>query len=55
MGQMIGQCRPTAWLAPSHDLNLQDFYFWGHIKTTVYATEVSDVRIFNYEHRMNLS
>jgi hypothetical protein len=39
----LGQGRPTAWPAPS-DLNPLDFYLWGQLKTTVYATEVSDVQ-----------
>jgi hypothetical protein len=42
--QWIGQGGPTAWTAPSPDLNPIDFYTWGHLQSTVCATEVSDIQ-----------
>jgi len=40
----IGQGGPTEWSAPSPDLNLLDFYLWGHLHSAVCATEFSDVQ-----------
>jgi hypothetical protein len=42
-GQGTKQGGLTAWLPRSSDLIPLDFYLWGLIKRTVYATEVSDV------------
>jgi hypothetical protein len=33
---------PTAWLPCSLDLNLLDFYLWGHLKTLVYAVPIDN-------------
>lgn len=35
-----GQEAPINWPARSPDLNMLDFYFWGYMKTKVYATHV---------------
>ena len=43
-GIMDGKMWTIAWPAPSHDLNSSDFYFCGYVNSTVFATEVSDVR-----------
>jgi hypothetical protein len=40
----IGRSGPAAWPASSPDLNSLDFHLRGHSKSTVYATEVSDVQ-----------
>lgn len=40
-GRWIGRGGPIAWPPRSPDLNPLDFYFWGHIKTMVYVTEVN--------------
>ena len=37
----IGRGGPVGWPPRSPDLNPLDFYFWGHIKTMVYVTEVN--------------
>jgi hypothetical protein len=40
----VGRSGPTAWPARSPDLNPLDFHLRRHPKSTVYATEVSDVQ-----------
>jgi hypothetical protein len=35
---------PTSWPAPSSDLIPLHFYLWGHRKTTVHDTEISNVQ-----------
>lgn len=42
--QWIGWCRPSAWPAHSSAIYPLDFYLWGHLKSTTYATEISDVQ-----------
>ena len=37
----IGRGGPIAWPARSPDLNPLDYYFWGHITSIVYATEIN--------------
>ncbi|ENN73740.1 hypothetical protein YQE_09659, partial [Dendroctonus ponderosae] len=42
------------------DLNALDFYFWGHLKNTVYSTEVNTIeelheRIFNISNKIKTS
>lgn len=39
-GRWIGRGGPIAWPPRSPDLNPLDFYFWGQLKSLVYATEV---------------
>jgi hypothetical protein len=41
--QWRGQVGPTAWPDCSPDLSPLDFYFWGHIKSTVCRTKISDL------------
>jgi hypothetical protein len=43
-GQWIGRGGPTAWPPCSPELNLLDFYFWGHLKSLGYSSPVGDVR-----------
>jgi hypothetical protein len=38
----IGRGGPTAWPPRSPDLNILDFYLWGHLKTLVYAAPVDN-------------
>lgn len=38
----IGRGGPTPWPARSPDLTPLDFYVWGHMKTLVYSTPVTD-------------
>jgi hypothetical protein len=33
---------PTAWPPHSPDLNLMDFYVWGHLKSLVYTAPVAN-------------
>jgi len=42
--QWIGKVGPTARPAPYSDLISLQFYLWGHIKSTFYATEVIDAQ-----------
>ena len=42
--QRIGPGGPTAWPARSPDLQPLYFYLWGHLQSTVYATDVSGVQ-----------
>lgn len=42
-GRWIGLNGPVRWPARSPDLNPLDFYYWGHMKEIVYATEVHTV------------
>lgn len=35
-----GRNAPVSWPPRSPDLNSLDFYFWGHLKSMVYATPV---------------
>jgi hypothetical protein len=42
--QCTGQGGTTAWPAPSTDLNHLHFYLWGHLKSAVYVTEISDIQ-----------
>jgi hypothetical protein len=44
--QCIRYGGPTVCSVPTLDLYLLDFYVWEHLKTTVYATEVSDFQDF---------
>ena len=41
--QWIGRGGPVAWPPRSPDLNPLDFYFWGHLKSVVYATPINTV------------
>ncbi|CAK9821245.1 hypothetical protein ANTRET_LOCUS11 [Anthophora retusa] len=36
----IGRCGPVLWPPRSPDMNPLDFFFWGHVKTTVYKQPV---------------
>ncbi|GBO16290.1 hypothetical protein AVEN_146960-1 [Araneus ventricosus] len=36
----IGHGGPVAWPPRSPDLNPLDFFFWGHMKSSVYETPV---------------
>lgn len=38
----IGRNDPHNWLARTPDLNPIDFFFWGHLKSLVYATDIID-------------
>ena len=40
----IGCGGPVAWPARSRDLNLLDFYLWGHLKSILYGESVPDVQ-----------
>jgi hypothetical protein len=40
--QRIGRDGPSAWPARLPVLNPLEFYIWGHLKYTVYATEGND-------------
>lgn len=42
--QRIRRCWPTVGPVPSVELNLLDFYHWGHLKSTVFNSEVGDVQ-----------
>ena len=50
--QWIGRGGPTAWLAGCTNLNplYTYYYLWEHLKPTVNATEVSDVK--NWQQRI---
>ncbi|KAJ4451659.1 hypothetical protein ANN_03129 [Periplaneta americana] len=39
----IGRGGPIAWPPRSPDLNPPDFYLWGHLKSLVYSSPVSDL------------
>ncbi|KAJ4432395.1 hypothetical protein ANN_21014 [Periplaneta americana] len=39
----IGRGGPIAWPPRSPDLNPLDFYLWGHLKSLVYSSPVSDL------------
>ncbi|XP_023313209.1 uncharacterized protein LOC111693200 [Anoplophora glabripennis] len=39
----IGRGGPHPWPPRSPELNCLDFFFWGHLKTLVYATPVENV------------
>ncbi|KAJ4441123.1 hypothetical protein ANN_10973 [Periplaneta americana] len=39
----IGRRGPIAWPPRSPDLNPLDFYLWGHLKSLVYSSPVSDL------------
>ncbi len=39
--QLIGRGGPVAWPARSPDLNLLDFFLWGHLKSLVYENAVN--------------
>jgi hypothetical protein len=41
--QWIRKGWPTVGPVPSVELNLLDFYLWGHLKSTVFDSEVNDV------------
>jgi hypothetical protein len=41
--RLIGRCGPFPSPARSMDLTPLDFYFWAHVKSIVYATDVPDV------------
>jgi hypothetical protein len=41
--QWIRRGELTAWPVRSPDLSLLDFYFLGHLNSTVYAAAISDV------------
>jgi hypothetical protein len=43
LGRWVGQGGPIAWPSRSPDLNVQDFYLWGHLKSIVYAIAVNAV------------
>jgi hypothetical protein len=42
--QWIGECGPTEWPACVPDVSPLHFYLWGHMKSTVFATEVIDLQ-----------
>jgi hypothetical protein len=42
-GKWIGRCGPVAWPSRSPDLNPIDLYLWGHVKSEVYSTPVTNV------------
>jgi len=42
-GMWIGRNGPVEWPPRSPDLNPIDFYFWGHVKSEVYSTPVTNV------------
>lgn len=42
--QWIRRCCPTVRPVPSVELNLLEFYLWGHLKSIVFDSEVSDVQ-----------
>jgi len=46
----IGRGDPTAWPAPSPDLNPLAFYVWGHLKSTVCVTQIGDGQ--DLQHRI---
>ncbi|KAJ4449127.1 hypothetical protein ANN_00522 [Periplaneta americana] len=39
----IGRGGPIAWPPRSPDLNFLDFYLWGHLKSLVYSSPVTDL------------
>jgi hypothetical protein len=39
----VGHGETIAWPLHSCDLNLLDFFLWGHLKSVVYATAVNNV------------
>ena len=41
-GRWIGRVGPVGWPPRSPDLTPLDFLLWGHIKSLVYETPVSD-------------
>jgi hypothetical protein len=41
-GRWIGRGGPIAWPPRSPDLNLLDFYLWGHLNTLVYTAPVDN-------------
>lgn len=51
----IGRGGPNSWPARSPDLNPLDFYFWGHIKSLVYDTEVPNVEILEQRIRQGFT
>lgn len=48
--QWIGWIDPPPWPAPSPDLNPSALYVWGHLKSTVCVTEISDGQ--DLQHRI---
>jgi len=42
-GKWIGRNGPVEWSPRSPDLNPIDFYLWGHVKSDVYSTPISNV------------
>jgi len=42
-GKWIGRNGPVEWPPRSPDLNPIDFYIWGHVKSEVYSTPVTNV------------
>jgi hypothetical protein len=40
--QWIGWGRPPIWSACSSDLSSLDFFLWGHLQSTVCATEITE-------------
>ena len=38
----VGRNGPIRWPARSPDLNPLDLYFWGHMKTLIYAQHAND-------------
>jgi hypothetical protein len=42
--QWIGECEPTEWPARVPDVSPLHFNLWGHMKSTVFTTEVNDLQ-----------
>jgi len=42
-GKWIGRNRPVEWSPRSLDLSPIDFYLWGHVKSEVYSTPVTNL------------
>jgi len=42
-GKWIGRNGPVEWPPRSPDLNPIDFYLWGHVKSEVFSTPVTNV------------
>jgi hypothetical protein len=42
--QWIGRGGPIAWPPRSPDLNILDFFLWGHLKSLVYLSQANNVK-----------
>jgi hypothetical protein len=44
-GRCMGRGGPVNWPARSPDLNLLDFWLWGHLKPLVYSDTIYDLEV----------